>query len=139
MEHAFTLLHIYQFPVVVQGISRLIWRRLLIRRAVSLDTIHAALQNVFAWSDVHLHHFHIRAKEYGCARVGGPHFEDDPRHMPLAVTLAPGGHFTYVYNFIDHWVCDLGLEAVLPLDSRGHYPVRLGGKRAAPPEDCGGA
>jgi hypothetical protein len=76
MEHAFTLPHIYQFPVVVQGISRLIWRRFLIRRAVSLATLHAALQNVFAWSDMHLHHFHINGKEYGCERVGGRHFED---------------------------------------------------------------
>ena len=46
--------------------------------------------------------------------------------------------FTYVYHFIEHWVCDLRLEAVRPLDSRGHYPVCLGGKRAAPPEDGGG-
>jgi hypothetical protein len=45
---------------------------------------------------------------------------------------------TYVYNFIDHWVCDLRLEAVLPVDSRRRYPVCTGGKRAAPPEDCGG-
>jgi hypothetical protein len=53
--------------------------------------------------------------------------------------LHRGERFPYVYNFIDHWVCDLRLEAVLPLDSGGHYPVCLGGKRAAPPEDCGGA
>jgi hypothetical protein len=53
--------------------------------------------------------------------------------------LQRGAWFTYVYNFIDHWVCDLRLEAVRPPDSRGHYPVCLGGKRAAPPEDCGGA
>ena len=60
--------------------------------------------------------------------------------MPLGqLRLHRGERFTYVYNFIDHWVCDLRLEAVLPLDSRRRYPVCLGGKRAAPPEDCGGA
>jgi hypothetical protein len=140
MEHAFPLPHIYQFRVVVQGISPLIWRRILIRSDMSLATLHATLQIVFAWSDVHLHHFRIHGKEYGCARVGGPHFEDDPRHVPLGqLRLHRGERFTYVYNFIDHWVCDLRLEAVLPLDSGGHYPVCLGGKRAAPPEDCGGA
>jgi Plasmid pRiA4b ORF-3-like protein len=126
--------------VVVQGLSPLIWRRILIRSDMSLATLHAALQIVFAWSDVHLHHLRIHGKEYGCARVGGPHFEDDPRHMPLGqLRLHRGERFPYVYNFIDHWVCDLRLEAVLPLDSGGHYPVCLGGKRAAPPEDCGGA
>jgi hypothetical protein len=89
---------------------------------------------------VHLHHFRIHGKEYGCAHVGSPHVEDDPHHVPLGqLRLHRGERFTYVYNFIDDWVCDLRLEAVLPLDSRGHYPVCLGGKRAAPPEDCGGA
>jgi hypothetical protein len=140
MEHAFTAPHVYQFRVVVQGISPLIWRRFLLRSDMSLPTLHAALQIVFAWSDVHLHHFCIHGKAYGCARIGGPSFEDDPRQVPLGqLRLHRGERFTYVYNFIDHWVCDLRLEAVLPLDSRGHYPVCLGGKRAAPPEDCGGA
>lgn len=140
MEHAFTAPHVYQFRVVVKGISPLIWRRLLIPSDMSLATLHAALQIVFAWSDVHLHHFCIHGKEYGCARLGGPSFEDDPRQVPLGqLRLHRGERFTYVYNFIDHWVCDLRLEAVRPLDSRGHYPVCLGGKRAAPPEDGGGA
>jgi hypothetical protein len=76
MEHAFTLLHNHQFRVVVQSISRLIWRCLFMRRAMSLATLHAAPQIVFAWSDVYLHHFHIYGKEYGGERVGGRHFED---------------------------------------------------------------
>jgi hypothetical protein len=140
MEHAFTSPHVYQFRVVVQGISPLIWRRLHIRRDMSLATFHATLQMIFAWSDMHLHSFHIHGKEYGCTRAGGPSFEDDPCQVRLGqLCLHRGERFTYVYNFIDHWVCDLRLEAVLPLDSGCDYPICLGGKRAAPPEDCGGA
>lgn len=30
------------------------------------------------------------------------------------------------------------LEKILPRDERTQYPVRVGGKRACPPEDCGG-
>jgi Plasmid pRiA4b ORF-3-like protein len=140
MEHARTPLNAYQFWGVVQGISPLIWRRVLIRSDMSLATLHATLQIIFAWSDGHLHYFRIHGKEYGCARLGSPHFEDDPRHVSLGTLhLYHRERFTYVYNFIDHWVCDLWLEAVLPLDSGGRYPICLGGKRAAPPEDCGGA
>jgi hypothetical protein len=140
MEHGFTPPHVYQFRVVVQGISPLIWRHLLVRSDMSLATLHAILQIVFAWSDVHLNCFHIHGKEYGCARVGGAHFEDDPRQVPLGqLRLHQGERFTYVYNFIDHWVCDLRLEAIVPLDSRRVYPACTGGKRAAPPEECGGA
>ena len=40
--------------VIVQGISPLIWRRLLIRSDMSLTTLHATLQIVFAWSDTQL-------------------------------------------------------------------------------------
>jgi Plasmid pRiA4b ORF-3-like protein len=131
---------VYQFRVVVQGISPLIWRRLRIRSDMSLATLHAALQIVFAWSDEHLHAFRIHGKEYGCTRPGGPSFDVDPRQVPLATLhLHRGERFTYVYNFIDDWVCNLRLETILPLDPRRIYPVCTGGKRAAPPEDCGGA
>jgi hypothetical protein len=54
---------VYQFRVVLQGISPLIWRRFLIPSDMSLATLHATLQIVFAWSDVHLHHFRIHGKE----------------------------------------------------------------------------
>jgi hypothetical protein len=130
---------VYQFRVVVQGISPLTWRRLLVRNAMSLATLHAALQVVFAWSDVYLHSFHIHGQAYGTPRLDGPHIDGDARHVPLAaLRLHQGERFTYVYNFIDHWVCDLRLEAVLPVAPRRSYPLCTGGKRAAPPEDCGG-
>ena len=44
----------------------------------------------------------------------------------------------YEYDFIDGWQHDVRLEQMLPLDSRRRYPVCIGGRRAAPPEDCGG-
>jgi hypothetical protein len=139
MDPLCSLPNVYQFRVVVQGISPLIWRRLLIRSDMSLATLHTTVQIVFAWSDVHLHSFRIHGKEYGSARPGGPGFDGDARHMPLAaLRLHRGERFSYVYNFIDHWVCDLRLEARLPVDPRRRYPVCTGGKRAALPEDCGG-
>jgi hypothetical protein len=131
---------VYQFRVVLQGISPLIWRRLLIRSDMSLATLHAALQVVFAWSDAYLHSFHIHGQAYGTPRLDGPHIDVDARHVPLAaLRLHRGERFRYVYNFFDHWVCDLRLEAIVPLDPRRVYPICTGGKRAAPPEDCGGA
>jgi hypothetical protein len=131
---------VYQFRVVLQGISPLIWRRLLVRSAMSLATLQATRQIVFAWSDTYLHSFHIHGKAYGTPRLDGPHLDVDARHVPLAaLRLHQGERCTYVYNFIDYWVCNLRLEAIVPLDPRRFYPVCRGGKRAAPPEDCGGA
>ena len=46
---------IYQLRVVVQGVSPLIWCRLLVRSSMSLAPLHDVLQIVIAWSDVYLH------------------------------------------------------------------------------------
>jgi hypothetical protein len=132
--------NVYQFRVALQGISPLIWRRILLCSDMSLATLHATLQIVFAWSDMHLHAFRIHGKEYGSTRPGGPSFDVDPCQVPLAaLRLHRGERCTYVYNFIDHWVCELQLEAMRPVDPRRYCPVCMEGKRAAPPEDCGGA
>ena len=52
--------------------------------------------------------------------------------------LHRGERFRYVYDFGAYWECDIRLEALLPLAPRRVYPVCIGGKRAAPPEDCRG-
>jgi Plasmid pRiA4b ORF-3-like protein len=38
----------------------------------------------------------------------------------------------------DSWVHDIRIEATLPIDLARRYPVCVGGKCSAPPEDCGG-
>jgi len=53
--------------------------------------------------------------------------------------LHRGERFRYVYDFGAYWECDIRLEALLPLSPRRLYPVCIGGKHAAPPEDCRGA
>jgi len=51
-----------------------------------------------------LHYFRIHGKEYGCARVGGPSFDGEARHVPLvACASIEGSASAYIYNFIDHW------------------------------------
>ena len=118
MEQSALTSNVYQFRVVVQGISPLIWRRILLCSDMSLATLHTTLQIVFAWSDVHLHSFRIHGKEYGSPRLGGPSFDGDPRQVPLAaLRLHRGERFTYVYNFMAHWVCELRLEAALVHES----------------------
>jgi len=131
---------VYQYRVVVQGVSPLIWRRFLVRRDMSLVTLHATRQSVFAWSAPSLHSFHSHGNTYGSPRLGGPHVDVEARHVPLAaLRLHRGERCSYVYHFIDHWVCDLRLAVMLPVAPRRRYPLGTGGKRAGPPEDWGGA
>ena len=47
--------------------------------------------------------------------------------------------FLYEYNCYDEWQLVIQVEAHLPLALDVAYPRCIGGKRAAPLEDCGGA
>ncbi len=44
----------------------------------------------------------------------------------------------YEYDFGDGWQHDVVLEAMLPRESGIRYPICVDGRRACPPEDCGG-
>ena len=47
--------------------------------------------------------------------------------------------FIYEYDFGDSWRHEVLVEKILPPDPDARYPiVCLAGKRACPPEDCGG-
>jgi Plasmid pRiA4b ORF-3-like protein len=125
-----TPLSIYQLRIVLRGISPLIWRRVLVPSNTTLAHLHAILQILFAWSDEHLHSFHIHGKEYGSSGA----LTHDGRLRDLC--LHRGERFRYVYDFGAYWECDIRLEVLLPQTSR---QVCTGGKRAAPSEDCRGA
>jgi len=64
-----TPLSLYQLRIVLCGITPLIWRRVLVRSETTLAHLHTILQVLFAWSDEHLHRFHIHGKEYGSSGV----------------------------------------------------------------------
>ncbi|MEA3282215.1 MAG: plasmid pRiA4b ORF-3 family protein [Euryarchaeota archaeon] len=44
----------------------------------------------------------------------------------------------YVYDFGDNWKHEIQLEKILPREKGAVYPTCITGKRACPPEDCGG-
>ncbi len=44
----------------------------------------------------------------------------------------------YIYDFGDNWEHKIQLEKILPREQNVNYPVCTKGKRACPPEDCGG-
>ena len=44
----------------------------------------------------------------------------------------------YSYDFGDGWVHEIQLEKILPREKDTSYPLCIDGKRACPPEDCGG-
>ena len=46
--------------------------------------------------------------------------------------------FSYTYDMGDNWEHEVMVEKILSPEPDKHYPICLTGKRACPPEDCGG-
>lgn len=55
-----------------------------------------------------------------------------------ALATEPGDRFQYDYNFHEGWMHDIRVEAITPVAERPTHARCLAGRRACPPEDCGG-
>ena len=60
------------------------------------------------------------------------------RRARLGTVARQGTAIRYVYDFGDDWVHRVVVEKVVQADPNRTYPRCVGGKRACPPEDCGG-
>ena len=130
---------VYQLRIWLRKISPMIWRRLLVRSDSTIEDLHYTLQIAMGWTDSHLHRFRIHGKDYGVAQPGGCSFADDPRRVCLAdFGFRLREWFLYEYDFNDFWQHEIRVEQILELDSERNYPVCIDGRRAVPPEDCGG-
>lgn len=71
--------------------------------------------------------------------IGGVCFADNPEQVFLSsFEFQLRERFIYEYDFGDDWIHEIRVEDVLEIDPKKTYPICIGGKNAAPPEDCGG-
>jgi len=132
-------IEVYRLHILLHEISPAIWRRVLVRSDSTIEDLHYIMQLLMGWSDYHLNRFTIHGKGFGVFHVGGTGFSDDPSKVHLSdFEFRPKERFLYEYDYIDEWKLDLRLEHTLSLDPKRNYPFCIGGKRAGPPEDCGG-
>ena len=130
---------IYQLHVWIRQITPMIWRRLLVRSDSTIAELHDTLQIAFGWSDAHLNRFHIHGQGYGVYRDGGISFSTDADQVRLCeFKFRINERFLYEYDFGDGWQHEVRIEARLAQDEKRTYPYCIGGKRRAPPEECGG-
>lgn len=128
---------IYQVKVGLRGAKPPIWRRLEVPADVSLAELHEVIQVAFDWDDSHLHVFETPYGRFGTPDVELGH---RPEWDVTLEQVAPeaGSTFTYRYDFGDDWEHEILVEKALDGDPAASYPRCTGGRRAAPPEDCGG-
>jgi hypothetical protein len=129
---------VYQVKVTLRGVKPPIWRRLRLSAATTLAQLHQVIQVAFGWEDAHLHAFEVSGRRYS-----RPDFElwdeaaDEGKARLQDLASHPGARLRYTYDFGDSWEHDLLVEDVLAPDGVAHA-VCLTGRRAGPPEDCGG-
>jgi hypothetical protein len=129
---------VYQVKITLHGTKPPIWRRLRLPASTTLAQLHQVIQVAFGWQDAHLHAF-----EVGGHRYSRPDFElgdetaDEGKARLRDLAAQPGTRLRYTYDFGDLWDHDLLIEKILPSDGIPQA-VCLTGRRAGPPEDCGG-
>jgi hypothetical protein len=138
---------VFQFKVTLKGIKPAVWRRFQVPESYTFWDLHVAIQDVFGWDDYHLHEFELMNPESGeIAAIGIPEgmglFE---REILAGWKQRISAWFSkdyrsalYTYDFGDEWEHLVKLEKILPREAKKKYPVCVAGKRACPPEDCGG-
>ncbi|MGH3858376.1 plasmid pRiA4b ORF-3 family protein [Actinokineospora sp.] len=128
---------VYQIKVGLRGAKPPIWRRLEVPADIGLPKLHAVIQIAFDWDDSHMHLFETAFGEFGRADAQLGHRSADSVTLEQVAPEA-GGKLRYLYDFGDSWEHDILVEKVLDRDKSARYPRCTGGRRAAPPEDCGG-
>lgn len=130
---------IYQLKVTLKDSRPPIWRRIQVVSDVSFAKLHQILQIAMGWTDSHLHQFMVGQAYYGIPDPGFDFEIEDERKVRFS-QIAPGvkKKFIYEYDFGDSWGHQITVEKILQPEPGVRYPVCLAGKRACPPEDCGG-
>ena len=128
---------VISLKVTLRHIKPPVWRRILVKGGMNLGDLHTAIQISMGWMDSHLHAFDIDGEQYGDRTTTDD--VGDERRMTLNGLVKSGvSRFTYTYDFGDDWEHDILIEKAPPAHSAKAFPACVAGKRACPPEDCGG-
>ena len=134
-----TLPGAYQLKISLSRISPMVWRRVLVRADLALYGLHRVIQIAFGWEDFHLHQFKIHGHLFTTQWTGDRHWKAPGQELRLVdLGLRVRQKFAYDYDFGDFLEHEVRVEARTALAARIQYPSCLAGKRAGPPEDCGG-
>ena len=131
--------YIYQLKISLRESKPPIWRRIQVKSNTTLAKLHDIFQIAMGWTNSHLHQFIIHGVEYG---IPDPDYdmdiENEKRVKLGELNFAEKEKFIYEYDFGDSWEHEILVQQIVPIEKGGQYPICLKGKRACPPEDCGG-
>jgi len=129
--------NVHRVKVTLRGTKPPIWRRFEVPSDITLARLHDVIQLGFGWQDYHMWVFETAVGSYGIAdeELG---YRSAANKRLSAVADWPRDRIRYTYDFGDYWEHDVLLETTVPAIPGIGYPRCTGGRRACPPEDCGG-
>jgi len=142
---------VYQFKVRLKWSKPPIWRRIQVPSTYTFWDLHVAIQDAMGWFGFHLHEFRVIAEAVEILLLGVPKGRPDDvfgGHVTLPdwkhtiseyEDILPKAFITYINDFEGYWEHLIDFEKVISAEVGVTYPRCINGKRACPPEDCGGA
>jgi hypothetical protein len=130
----------YQLKVTLCGTKPPIWRRVLVDGSSTLTEVHEVIQAAFGWWNYHQYEF-----AFGRTRYGIPVPTGTSGHL----LVTPGGRgstrsptratrSSTPTTSVTAGSTKVTVEQVGPVDAGVTLPACTDGRRAGPPEDCGG-
>jgi hypothetical protein len=131
----------YQLKVTLIDSKPPIWRTILVPSNIALSVFHTALQISMGWTNSHLHQFIADGVFYGIKDDDfgmDMEIEDENKFKLHHLLKSEKEEIKYEYDFGDGWEHKILLEKIIPFDKNAQVALCIKGKRACPPEDCGG-
>jgi Plasmid pRiA4b ORF-3-like protein len=128
---------VHKVKITLRGAKPPVWRRLEVPSGFTLSRLHECVQRAFGWAGCHLWRFATPGGEFGDPDPELGHRSASARNLR---DVAPriGDRIRYTYDFGDDWEHEIAVEDIRPAERGVAYPRCTAGRRACPPEDCGG-
>jgi len=131
---------IFHLQISLKGAKPPIWRTIKVDENYRLDRLHQVIQIAMGWWNAHLHEFRIQERSIGMVLddlfLDAPEVEDETKLYLRDFDLNVSDVFFYLYDFGDNW--EHTVKLVKMEQGILEYPICTDGRKACPPEDCGG-
>jgi hypothetical protein len=130
---------VHQLKITLRSVKPPVWRRIVVRSDKTLGELAPILEAAMGWLGGHLHVFDVDGTWYGTPDPDWGRDDLDERKFRVRDVLPEvGSKLRWDYDFGDGWEHNVVVEEIIAAEPGVEYPICLAGRRACPPEDCGG-